>query len=280
MSKTIIEVDSQRLTAMQSCTRKAKYAFVDHLVPIDKSLSLSKGKIVHDILDHHYKCKKASMDKKDILQECMAIGRKKVDENGLDSDTSELILHTYQMYHRYYEYESWVPLFIEKPFWKKMYEDDDTIIYYTGVIDLVVQTQEGRYLVDHKTAQRIYTPYKLSNQFMGYIWATGLTYFYVNQIGLHSITTKKPSPPEKRFKRPLLDYRKEAIDAWKESAIFSILEFTRLHDAGYYPRRYSGCEGKFGPCPFHKICSSPADEAYFASTEFKIKKWDPTKGLE
>jgi len=47
----ILSVDSQLLNAVQSCSTKAKFSFIENLQPQTKAVALEKGDLIHKCLE-------------------------------------------------------------------------------------------------------------------------------------------------------------------------------------------------------------------------------------
>ena len=233
---------------------------------------------MHAMLEHHYLHKAAAGTLHDLIHDSLAVGNKFLESNELPTEQAVWIKKTYEQYARYYwPTETWKTLFVEKSFFQTLYEDDNLKITYHGKIDLVVQSPEGIYLVDHKTTSRKLHAYSLSNQFLGYSWSTGVSYFYLNEIGLQQSASYTP---ERKFKRHILSYNKPLLNEWARNAVFAVKQFLAYQITGFFPRNFSSCKSMYGPCIFTSICESPNDEEFIASTDFRVEKWDPTERLE
>lgn len=294
-----IALDSQILNTVQLCGRKVNFEFLQNWRPTEKAPALEKGDLMHRMLAHYYRARKEGRsDFPVVVDEAVEIARVAATEMELtDSDVDENVKQ-FKEYAVFYSNDGWRPLEVERPFSKVLYRREDEEIWrlsngtivtpntpdatkevlseglqilYEGVIDLIADTPHGIFVVDHKTASRRSTPTKLSNQFMGYSWATGSYNFIVNRIGF-----QKTLKVEERFQRPFLSYNKQILDEWAQNAIWWTKMLVHWIDTGFFPPNFTSCD-KYAGCIFQKVCESiPEVREFKLMTNFYVgEPWSP-----
>lgn len=273
-----IALDSQILNTVSACARKVNLEFLQNWRPTEKAEALEKGDLMHRMLRHLYQSKKdGRKDMIEVMREAEAIARViSVDMDLSDSTVEENIMQ-FKAYSIWYASDGWVPLEIEKPFSKVLYRREDAPgqdglqILYEGVIDLIVETPHGVFVADHKTASRRSTPSKLSNQFMGYAWATESLNIVVNRIGF-----QKTLGEAERFQRIFLSYNTPLLDEWTEQAVYWTKMLVSYIDSGYFPPNFTSCD-KYAGCIFEGVCTAIPDVREFKlMTNFYVgDPWSP-----
>lgn len=293
-----IALDSQILNTVQACARKANFEFLQNWRPTEKAEALEKGDLMHRMLAHYYRARQAQRtDYSKVIDEAMDVARHASVDMDLNESTVEENMKQFKCYALHYQNDGWRPLEVERPFSKVLYQRDDEVIWrvgdviateatpgatstlvkeglrilYEGVIDLITDTPHGIFVVDHKTASRRSTPTKLSNQFMGYSWATGSYNFIVNRIGF-----QKTLKEEDRFQRPFLSYNKQILAEWAQSAIYWTKVLVGYIDTGYYPPNFTSCD-KYAGCIFQGVCEAiPEVREFKLQTNFYVgEPWSP-----
>lgn len=282
-----IALDSQILNAIQLCARKTKMEFLDNWRPTEKAEALEKGDLMHRMLAHLYRQRqKERTDLGKIIEEAIEIAHVASVDMDLTASTVDENTKQFREYAIHYQQDGWRPLEVERPFSKVLYRRDDEVewrvgdviateatpgaqprllreglqILYEGVIDLIADTPHGIFVIDHKTASRRSTPSKLSNQFMGYSWATGSYNFIVNRIGF-----QKTLSAHERFQRPFLSYNQQILDEWAQNAIYWTKMLVQYIDTGFFPPNFTSCD-KYAGCIFQGVC-----EAIPEVREFKLQ---------
>lgn len=293
-----IALDSQILNTVCACGRKAYYEFLQNWRPTEKAEALEKGDLMHRMLAHYYRARQANRtDTAKVVAEAVELAHVAFVDMDLTESTFEENVKQFKEYALFYSNDGWRPLEVERPFSKVLYRREDEVLWrvgdviatkdtlgaeptvlkeglqilYEGVIDLITDTPHGIFVVDHKTASRRSTPSKLSNQFMGYSWATGSYNFIVNRIGF-----QKTLPPKERFQRPFLSYNPQILKEWAEQAIYWTKVLVNYIDSDYFPPNFTSCD-KYSGCIFQKICEAIPDVREFKlQTNFYIgEPWSP-----
>jgi len=164
------------------------------------------------------------------------------------------VLQTAEEYFDFYKNDFWVPLFVETVKRKVVYEDDEIRVMWKAKLDAAFDTNQGIFPVDHKTMQQRKDSLPLNNQFKGQCLVMETHRMFVNKVGFQ--TSLKP---EEKFTRVPISYSTDALLEFQSEIIpmaaYNILQYS---ESGYWPPTGHGinCEGKFGNCVFHEVCSS------------------------
>lgn len=293
-----IALDSQILNTVCACGRKAYLEFLQNWRPTEKAEALEKGDLMHRMLAHYYRGRMARRtDINNVIGEAIEIAHKASVDMDLTESTIEENIGQFKAYALWWQSDGWTPLEVERPFSKVLYKREDEGVWrvgdviategtpgaqfhmtregiqilYEGVIDLIADTPHGIFVVDHKTSSRRGTPTKLSNQFMGYCWATGSWNFIVNKVGFQKTLSEK-----ERFERPFLSYNPPIIQEWAEQAVYWTKVLIGYIDSGYYPPNFTSCD-KYSGCIFQKVCEAiPEVREYKLMTNFYVgEPWSP-----
>lgn len=162
-------------------------------------------------------------------------------------------------------------------------------IVWTGIIDLVISQAGQTRVVDHKTTSiagdGFYDSFELSQQFIGYQWATEkLLGFQLDGALLNAIIGRKPTEKGKgktlEFARRHYNYPRHRIDEWPLSIMAIIEDFVHHLTQGFFPVKTQWCQGKYGQCPFFKVCTAPPEhrQALLYSDLFTANTWNPLGG--
>jgi hypothetical protein len=271
MGKKIFVIDSQFLGTMMQCPRKYHLEHILNLRPIKGYIPFERGWDIHYLMQEYYtaKMKNVSFKLKDTINDVRVIAaRQQIDLADLES-----LFIAFREYIELNKNETWIPRTIEKVFVKTLYEDNELKIVYVGKIDLIVETNVGLAIVDHKTYKRKYPVIKLNIQFAGYSWATGIPYLVVNKLGLQD-----SGKPEAKHYRVMLHYNKRDWEEFEEIAIFWAKQMIIRQEADFYEPNWSSCD-KFGGCVFRHICGNqPEVRESLIRRDFIVgEQWDVSK---
>jgi hypothetical protein len=283
--KVIISLDSQVLSSMQTCPTYYAYRHVLNMkprkislaaigLPTDqpkaerKSSSLALGLVAHDALKVHYEQIRAGNKPSDFLPLVLSRIESSGEENELTQKERQHIFQMYVEYVAKYENERFEVLAVEEFFQKLLYEDDNYIVYYTGITDLVVGIQDLVMPYDHKTFSSYFKPHGLENQFQGYAWALGVSTICVNRIGLNAKLGT--------FERILFSYSPEQLEEWKTNVVLTIQDALVQQESGFYRKNYEAC-GNYGGCRYKRLCTAdPNHRDYLIRNEYEeVEPWDP-----
>ncbi len=278
-----ITLDATMLSTIMSCPRLSNFRFKQNLVGIKgKSPSLEMGSIVHTILEYYYKAIIAGASRKEAIDLGFRGGRAYAGDSkevcNAKPEDIELCFTTMEQYFDYYKNDFWVPLEVEKVKGDILYEDDEIRILWKAKLDVLVDTNQGIFAVDHKTMKARRESLSLNNQFMGQCILTKTNQMIVNKIGFQ--TTLKPN---EKFLRPVISYNMDRLMEWQSEILPYYAKLMLMYEeAEYYPPNYTHCENKYGFCPFKDVCEAPpnlrSDEL---KSSFKIgEPWDPSNDAE
>jgi hypothetical protein len=266
------------LNAMQACPAQFDLRFIQNWRLVAKAPALERGDHMHRLLKYYYNQKKAGRtDLPVVVREAIVIAGKASVQMSVPQAEIHEHEHQFKMYALYYAQDGWVPLEVEQPFSKILYERPDEPgkegirIIYEGIIDLVADTPHGVRIVDHKTSSRRKVPSGRSNQFIGYSWALGVNNVIVNKIGFQKTLTEK-----ERFNRHILNYPTRIIQEWTRETAGWVKLMVQYVDAGYFPHNNTSCD-KYSGCDYRMVCESQEDirEHKLLSFYKKGEPWSP-----
>lgn len=309
--KKNIVFDSQILSTLMGCPQLTDFRFNMNLQSMGgKSNSLEVGSIVHKVFETYYKMRINSMSRDMAIQHGLAAGEMyvqgckhctsfiaseaqlkpicghQVDEypgiqNTPPDNTTEpnrtgwrWALATCEQYFNFYKSDHWVPLEVEVVKGKVLYEDDEIRILWKAKIDLVSDTNQGIYPVDHKTMKQRRDTLSLNVQFMGQCLLMGTRLTMINKVGFQ--TTLKP---EEKFTRFPMSYSADRLLEFQGTTLpYYAYQLIQFAESGYWPHNYDHCETKYGKCAFISVCESNRN-----MREEEIKRlfvvgpaWNPT----
>lgn len=183
------------------------------------------------------------------------------------------ILETCEQYFDFYKNDHWIPLEVEIVKQKLLYQDDEIRILWKAKLDLVSDTNNGIFPVDHKTMQQNRPTVSLNNQFIGQCIITNTRTVIINKIGF-----QKSLKPEEKFIRASISYSPDRLLEW-QSTILPYWAKTLLmyEESGYFPPRLTNCKNEYGFCAFYKVCEADPDmrEEVLKQNFVVGPKWDP-----
>jgi len=304
-----IIMDSQILSTLMSCGRLTDFRFNQDLTSTGgKSNSLECGSLVHVFLEYYYKGLRAGKMRVKCIEEgfeaaklylngcehCIAAanppeGQKIMpcafhqhgDFTGCKNtpDTSEknrlgwqYVFQVIMQYLDKYKADSWVPLEIEHVKGTLLYEDAEISVIWKAKFDLIVDTNQQVFPVDHKTMSQRRPTLSLNNQFMGQCILTNSRNMVVNKIGFQKSLSK-----EEQFERVMISYSKDRLEEWRNVIVpYWARQMVKYNNTGYWPPNFTHCENKYGICPFKEVCESDRNmRAETIKLNFiKGKTWD------
>lgn len=183
-------------------------------------------------------------------------------------------LETCEQYFAHYNNDSWVPLEVEVVKGKILYEDDEIRILWKAKLDLISDTNQGIFPIDHKTMKQNREKVSLNNQFIGQCLIMGTRSMIINEIGLQ--TSLKP---EEKFRRVMMSYSADKLIEWQSEILpywaYKLIEYS---ESSYFPPNYTQCESKYGMCGFMKdVCEMDRNmREESLKIYFKVgPQWDP-----
>lgn len=293
--QNVITLDSQILNTMQLCERRTKYTFIDSIVPSEKAEALERGDLMHKLLEIYegLRCNLVDYESQTwrTLHEAgftdesrttakeYAVRAARFLASRMDLGVDEInsIIYQFEEYVEYYKDDPWETLALESTGSKVLYEDDETKIIYTFKIDRLAKKDTILAPWDYKTSKMRRPTSSLSNQFMGYAWATDSNYVIVDKIGF-----QKTLSPAERFQRVFLSYDNERIEEWKANATFWAFKYAALLDnPSGSTMNLTSCD-KYSGCIYRPICEKgESGREWVINRDYvKTEKWDPAKALE
>lgn len=280
--KKNVILDATILSTLMSCPRLTDFRFNLNMVSVGgKSPSLEKGSIIHKILETYYGHLIHGFDRQQAIGQALAAGKlyaagcscagfvpseaqpnpeckHKPDEYpGVRLETKDVqwVIDTCQEYFDYYKNDHWVPLMVEETKGEILYEDDEIRILWKAKLDLVVDTNQGIYPVDHKSMMQRRPTLSLNNQFMGQCMIMKTRGMFVNKVGLQ--TTLKPAD---KFQRVLVPYSVDRLLEWQSTILPYYAKLLLMYtNDGYWPPNFTHCENKYSICEFKDVCESNRD---------------------
>lgn len=203
----MILVTWSRVRAWRRCHCLYHYKYIEGLTPIKPKTQLFQGSLLHELLDAEATCKSA----KGVLRKY----REKYAR--LDPSYSDLIEETRQIFENYQAHyrngEKLTPLVSEYKVRVKISDD----MIYRGYIDKIVESEDGLWLLDHKSHKRFPDANDQMHdlQLVLYCWAWQQQEEIRPLIGIiwDYIRTKLPSVPNTLVRGGL---SKAAIDTTSE----------------------------------------------------------------
>src|SRR5215471_14815156 len=184
------------------------------------------------------------------------------------------VLDTCDQYLQFYRNDHWVPLEVEVVKGDVLYEDDEVRIMWKAKLDLVSDTNQGIYPIDHKTMSQQRDTVSMNNQFMGQCLIQETHRIIINKVGFQ--TSLKP---EEKFQRLPISYTSDRLLEWQSETLPYYAKLLLMYaESGHYPPNFTHCEGKYGNCAFLKVCEGqPNDRERLIKESFVVgPTWNPS----
>lgn len=289
----VITLDSQVLNTVSLCERRCHYTFVDSIVPEQKAEALERGDLMHKMLEI-YETIRCGLDgtgevwkqliefrlfkspEEPLVDFVVRAGRLLATKMDLGAEEVQEVIHQFQEFIEYYKDDPWETLTVESIGTRILHEDEEYQFIYSYKIDRLAKRDQIIAPWDYKTSKQRKTTSSLSNQFIGYAWATDSHYVVVDKIGF-----QKTLQPSERFQRIILSYDAERIAEWKENAIEWARDYARVLETGKSRMNLTSCD-KYSGCIYRPICEkSPSARQWIIERDYKrAEAWDPGKMLE
>lgn len=292
MSQKIVSLDGTILNSIQSCARKTKYQFVDHIQTVDKAEALENGDLMHKMLEIYYTLRGnlstetpvfsdflsagIIVNPEDPILSAVRAGRYFASKMDLPTEIIEECIFQFQEYVKFYNHDSLRPLAVEEVGSKVLFDGPELKIVYNFKIDVVMEQGNLIIPMDHKTSRRRQEPTSLSNQFIGYCFGLNTQHIMINKIGF-----QKTLKPAERFQRIILTYNKERIEEWIENTIYWVQVLQEHIDNNFWPQNFTSCD-KYSGCIYNRICEKdPESRSYLIERDYKTgEAWDVASILE
>jgi hypothetical protein len=308
--KQNVILDATILTSLMSCARLSDFRFNLNLQSIGgKSNSLECGSIVHTFMEYYYRSIISGVKREQAfgygisaaelyIRGCKGCanfnptegllkpgcGHKPNEFPGVrntpkDSEGYKIgwqwVLDTCDQYHGFYRNDHWVPLEVETVKGEVLYEDDEIRIMWKSKLDLISDTNQGIFPVDHKTMKQNRNTNSMNNQFMGQCRIQRVNQVFINKVGFQ--TTLKP---EEKFKRVPVSYSNARLLEWQGETLPYYAKLLLMYaETGHFPPNFTSCETKYGNCAFYEqVCSMDPDmREHQLKTYFMVGPvWNPS----
>lgn len=188
------------------------------------------------------------------------------------------VLDTCQQYVDFYRNDHWIPLEVEIVKGEILYEDSEVRILWKAKLDLVSDTNQGIYPIDHKTMKQRRDTNSMNNQFIGQCLLMKTRNVIINKIGFQ--TSLKP---EEKFIRVPISYSAARLIEWQSEILPYYAKLLLMYaETGHFPPNFTNCESKYGNCAFLKVCESdPSMREEEIKSLFMIgPDWNPTNEID
>ena len=158
---------------------------------------------------------------------------------------------------------------------------------YGGIIDRLVEFDDGVYVMDTKTTsgwvnERYIEGFQLSSQFRGYVWLAQQAGYDCHGAYLDAIhlDTRYHKVKSSDFVREKILFSDEQIDSWFLDSKWTMAQIAELEGRGHYPslggkwpQNDQRCFDWNRPCPYWKLCTAviPENEMDY----YKEERWTP-----
>ena len=301
-------IDNSSLEHFTTCPRQALYSIVRRLKPAGERTALNFGGIVHKILEARYRaCTALHAQTQDVTRVMIATAEREFQKWSPPEDdfrTFSCAVELIRRYEEMYPFEQFEVVrgadgspMIEVPFAIPLgvIKTDidgtkkDIKIVWQGRIDLVYLSENGGglYVMDHKTTSVMgpsyFAAFTIAHQMYGYAWAVEqLCGRKVDAVVINALGVRKPTRTGNafEFKREVIPVQRGLLDEWKKDCLYIVADFIEMCRRGYLPKHTAWCNGKFGECPFRKVCTLETDdqrEIMLNSGEYVANDWSPLK---
>jgi hypothetical protein len=252
--KKNIILDSQILSTVMSCGRLTDFRFNHKLVSnTGKPTSFEKGSIVHKFLEVYYRGIIQGLRKQEAEGYAHTAAVEYAQSNEVRNTSPEDIAWAIQTCHQYLEFyknDFWIPLEVECVKGEVLYEDDEVRVLWKAKFDLISDTNQGIYPIDHKTMSQRRDTLTLNNQFIGQCILLKTRLMFINKVGF-----QKSLKPEERFTRVTINYTADRLLEWQSVILpYWAKIYLMYAESEYWPPNFSHCENIYGTCAFKNIC--------------------------
>ena len=247
----IVITNSDR-QSFKKCRRKHRFEshLYGNLQPREHNVPLLFGTLIHGALEDYYTNVTRAFGLRsfkigpftehayelELLPQVRELGEEMMNNYGVWAPTVD----EFEVKSGETKFEVPIPVYkdhpVEKPFWPKdgylMYEDFPVV--YRGIVDLIVEEQDGIWIMDHKTTKQFDNDWFLQTdeQITSYIWALQIQEGYDIQGGYYNELLKQaPEPVEPMAKKR--DGRKFSTNRRNKVILNDFLIALDEHDEEY-----------------------------------------------
>ena len=321
-------LDNSTISCFRDCRRRALYRYVkDWTKDGPEPASLAFGRGWHNGLDALYKLYYTTRDEtsklfkaewpkikasdafletiadtayKAFLEEWTDAGYPETPSfEDLETDPKRTPIRAKNMFIQYYLdmmhiMDGWALIASEAPFIVPL-DDTETKYWYGGRTDKIIASEEGLWLVEHKTSS-LYSKssgfqsafsdsFSPNSQIEGYMFALHwlkargeiksdlpIVGVIVDAALVHKV--------QFYFKRIPIYYDERLVTQWYEEVIQYVHEFDQTLENGKWSRNTDSCQGKYGCCQFVDVCRMyPDHNPLLANNQppqgFAERAWTP-----
>ena len=321
-------LDNSTISCFRDCRRRALYRYVkDWTKDGPEPASLAFGRGWHNGLDALYKLYYTTRDEttklfkaewpkikasdafletiadtayKAFLEEWTDAGYPETPSfEDLETDPKRTPIRAKNMFIQYYLdmmhiMDGWSLIASEAPFIVPL-DDTETKYWYGGRTDKIIASEEGLWLVEHKTSS-LYSKssgfqsafsdsFSPNSQIEGYMFALHwlkargeiksdlpIVGVIVDAALVHKV--------QFYFKRIPIYYDERLVTQWYEEVIQYVHEFDQTLENGKWSRNTDSCQGKYGCCQFVDVCRMyPDHNPLLANNQppqgFAERAWTP-----
>lgn len=291
-------IDNSSLETFSTCPRQSQYTIIDRLRSTAERPALRFGGIVHKALAHRYFSKVPMLEQTpELTMEMIGIMAQEYstwtppEDDHRTFDYASRLIEKYGVEYRYEPFDvvtlpngkPAVEIPFAFPLGAVTVNGKRVKVLWTGRIDLGYSHAGSTYIVDHKTSSIAtnMAEYELSHQFTGYEWAWTQLYGQPPAgITINRLVCRKPSKTgiPFTFDRKTIPYSPFRVEEWRRSILWSVHDFLQMAERGFFPMHTAWCVGKFGVCPFHKVCTvddHAGRQLLLQSGEYENNPWSP-----
>lgn len=166
-------------------------------------------------------------------------------------------------------------------------------LVWEGRYDMVVETPEGEWVVDHKTTSKWggafesdpWREWRVHSSCLGYCWhrwreTSRLPLGYVIRVAvvrppLQRVTAK--SPPRNQFEEHSFPVKEAQLIEWERNVLSTVRGWVRYAEDEWWPMHdKAGYNCKF--CEFQQVCAAPDEPSravLLDSSSYKVNDWHP-----
>lgn len=321
-------LDNSTVSCFRDCRRRALYRYVkDWTKDGPEPASLAFGRGWHNGLDALYKLYYTTRDEtsklfkaewpkikasdafletiadtayKAFLEEWTDAGYPETPSfEDLETDPKRTPIRAKNMFIQYYLdmmhiMDGWSLIASETPFIVPL-DDTETKYWYGGRTDKIIASEEGLWLVEHKTSS-LYSKssgfqsafsdsFSPNSQIEGYMFALhwlkarGEIKSDLPIVGV-IVDAALVHKTQFYFKRIPIYYDERLVTQWYEEVIQYVHEFDQTLENGKWSRNTDSCQGKYGCCQFVDVCRMyPDHNPLLANNQppqgFTERAWTP-----
>lgn len=293
--------DNTKLSSWQNCEQQGWYAHGYQgtgIVSSERSIALAWGAAFHAMVEKW--CREPEISYEVYEQEFHKVFISLYDPVKIDILELQKDRHSVANASRLFrEYQSRFPLElyktirVEEPFRLLLGQAGDRLIYWTGILDRIVQFQERIYFLELKTSsyridEKWAKQFRTSGQLRGYVWAgqqllgkefDGAIIHGVEKGVIPKILSRARKVSELIGAIGPLEILQGMVDEWKENTLRKITLINQKLESNSLLNMNLGdaCNAySFQGCPYRDLCgSTPEMRPQIIAERFRKRRWDP-----